>query len=212
MKSVIWILLICICIIAINYKHEEIIGFLSRNGKNLHNEYLKLKTDSVAHKAALIQQDEENTSYVYPLAKGSYRISSNYGNRIHPIRKIRDFHKGVDLAAPARTAIHCPCEAKVKGIFYNNGYGHFVDIECIGTNIVFRFAHLMQRPGHIKKGGIIKKSSVIGFVGNTGISTGPHLHLEVFLDYPEKIRTCPIYFLEINKAKHIKNESFAFID
>lgn len=107
----------------------------------------------------------------YPVAG---RITSKFGNRIHPITGATSFHNGIDIAAPIGTPVHSPYSGVVKSVYSNNtgGIQMIVDHD---NGFRTGYAHLSEtiaRPGQrVKQGEIIAKT------GNTGASTGPHLHL-----------------------------------
>ncbi|WP_121514938.1 MULTISPECIES: M23 family metallopeptidase [unclassified Petrotoga] len=102
-------------------------------------------------------------------------ISSLYGYRIHPITKEYSFHKGIDLAAPIGTPVFCVEAGKVKFVGENGGYGLMVEIES--SNGSYVYGHLSQI--NVYEGQYVEKGEMIARVGNTGLSTGPHLHFEV---------------------------------
>lgn len=113
------------------------------------------------------------------------RTSARFGWRNHPILKRKEFHPGIDLAADIGTPIYAPADGVVELAEYNanNGFGYLV---VIVHNYGFktRYAH-MSRKDVVKQGQFIKKGDLIGYSGNTGLSTGPHLHYEVrFIQKP----------------------------
>lgn len=106
------------------------------------------------------------------------RISSSYGYRIHPITKKWSFHSGIDIAAPIKTPIHSIANGKVVFVKASNGTaGNEVRINH-GNGIVSRYIHMHQRA--VKVGDIVRVGQIIGNVGSTGRSTGPHLHFEIY--------------------------------
>ena len=102
-------------------------------------------------------------------------ITSLYGWRIHPIKKVRSFHTGVDIAAPMGSPVFAARDGIVKFAGRNGGYGLFILIDH-GTYST-AYAHLSKIDVYV--GQKVKKGQLIGRVGSTGISTGPHLHFEV---------------------------------
>lgn len=111
--------------------------------------------------------------------KDNYRISSNFGNRYHPIDKKNKFHSGVDLATDYATKIIATGEGTVVFAGYRGGYGKCVIIDHL-YNYQTIYAHMTLY--YTKKNKKIKKGQVIGFVGSTGKSTGNHLHYEIKKD------------------------------
>lgn len=102
-------------------------------------------------------------------------ISSLYGYRVHPITKEYSFHKGIDLAAPMGTPVFCVETGKVKFVGENGGYGLMVEIES--SNGSYVYGHLSKI--NVYEGQYVEKGEMIARVGNSGLSTGPHLHFEV---------------------------------
>ncbi len=103
-------------------------------------------------------------------------ITDGYGYRIDPFTGKRAFHQGIDISARRGTPIIAPADGIVTMAGKTKGYGNFVVINH-QNNIVTRYGHL--RDIFVKKGQIVKRGDVIGTVGNTGRSTGPHLHFEI---------------------------------
>ncbi|MCA0910020.1 M23 family metallopeptidase [Qipengyuania gaetbuli] len=107
------------------------------------------------------------------------RLTSDYGMRTHPVLGRRMGHKGVDLAAPTGTPIYATADGVVSKAEKFSSYGNFVSIEH-GARIQTRYAHMSRIA--VADGARVKKGDIIGYVGSTGRSTGPHLHYEVRID------------------------------
>ncbi|EAK3776617.1 M23 family metallopeptidase [Campylobacter upsaliensis] len=129
-------------------------------------------------------------------------VTGKFGWREHPILKRKEFHPGIDLAASIGTPIYAPASGVVEFSGYsNNGYGYNV---ILLHNFGFKsvFAH-MTRKDVVKAGDFVNKGDLIGYTGNTGLSTDPHLHYEVrFINKTLE----PLYFLNL-KRKNM-NEFF----
>lgn len=104
------------------------------------------------------------------------RITSPYGYRTHPILKTRRLHTGVDIGAPSGTPIHAAGGGEVIWASWRGGYGNTVIIDHGGGKATL-YAHMSRYNTSV--GGTVAKGQVIGYVGSTGLSTGPHLHYEV---------------------------------
>ena len=104
------------------------------------------------------------------------RLTSGFGERFHPILGYARFHKGADLAAPAGTPIVAAADGKVVGAGWRGGYGQLVQIAHAG-GLVTNYGHMSRIAAHV--GELVRKGQVIGYVGSTGLSTGPHVHFEV---------------------------------
>ncbi|MBW6515815.1 MAG: M23 family metallopeptidase [Candidatus Cloacimonetes bacterium] len=104
------------------------------------------------------------------------RITTPYGWRTHPITRQRDFHSGIDLANRPNSPIYTTADGVIKEISSNRYYGRFIVItHKFGYETMY--AHLEK--SLVKKGDIVQKGEIIALMGNTGRSTGTHLHYEV---------------------------------
>ncbi|ABD27592.1 peptidase M23B [Novosphingobium aromaticivorans DSM 12444] len=104
------------------------------------------------------------------------RLSSSYGMREHPVLGGRRAHKGIDLAAPTGTPIRASADGIVEKAEWFGGYGLFVQLDHGGA-METRYGHMSRVA--VAEGQQVRKGDVIGYVGSTGRSTGPHLHYEV---------------------------------
>ncbi len=106
------------------------------------------------------------------------KISSNFDlHRLHPILNTIRAHKGVDYSAPIGTPVKTTGDGKIVFRGERNGYGNVVEVEH-GQNYSTLYAHLSGFKSGQKLGSLIKQSDVVGYVGQTGLATGPHLHYE----------------------------------
>ncbi|HVO93616.1 MAG TPA: peptidoglycan DD-metalloendopeptidase family protein [Terriglobales bacterium] len=123
------------------------------------------------------------------------RISSPFNpNRLHPIFRTVRPHLAIDYAAPAGTPVVAIGRGRVEFVGWRNGYGNVVDIRHSG-NYMSRYAHFSRFAPNLRAGQSVDPGDVIGFVGQTGHATGPHLHFE-FLRGGTKIN-----FLSLRIAK-----------
>ncbi len=106
------------------------------------------------------------------------RLSSSYGKRKHPILGYTKMHTGTDFAAPKGTPIMASGDGKVTKAGWCGGGGNCVKIKHNSTYQTV-YAHMSKFGRGIKKGARVKQGQIIGYVGSTGLSTGPHLHYEV---------------------------------
>ncbi|MCY7367902.1 MAG: M23 family metallopeptidase [Chamaesiphon sp.] len=120
---------------------------------------------------------EENQSplpFIYPLTNPA-SISSRFGWRTHPLSGTRRFHSGLDLAAPSGSPVVATGSGTVISAGWNGGYGNAVIIQHSDTQQTL-YGHLSKIS--VQAGQTIAQGNVIGLVGSTGNSTGPHLHFE----------------------------------
>lgn len=106
-------------------------------------------------------------------------VTSGYGMRDHPVLRKRANHKGIDLAAPSGTPIYATADGTIERANWFSSYGNYIQIGH-GNAIETRFAHLSRIV--VSDGQKVRKGDLIGYVGSTGRSTGPHLHYEVRID------------------------------
>jgi murein DD-endopeptidase MepM/ murein hydrolase activator NlpD len=104
------------------------------------------------------------------------RITSLFGSRAHPIIRLFRFHKGIDIAAPKGTPIRAAADGRVIANGWNGGYGQQVRIDHAG-GLETSYSHMSAIAA--AAGSFVRRGEVIGYVGSTGLSTGPHLHYEV---------------------------------
>jgi len=109
-----------------------------------------------------------------PLA--STQLTSGFGMRRHPILGGMRAHAGLDLAAPMGTPVRATSSGVVRNAGWNGGYGLFIALDN-GKGVQTRYGHMSRL--NVYSGQRVKKGDVIGYVGSTGRSTGPHLHYEV---------------------------------
>ncbi len=109
---------------------------------------------------------------------GLKRISSYFGYRKHPILKYRIFHKGIDYPAPKDTPIPAGADGIIVKMGRNGAYGKYIKIRH-NDQYSTAYAHLNDYNSRLRVGSPVKKGQIIGYVGSTGRSTGPHLHYEV---------------------------------
>ena len=109
------------------------------------------------------------------------RLSSGFGMRKHPILGYNKMHRGTDFAAPRGTPIYAAGDGVVEMAKWNGGYGKYVRIRH-NSSYKTAYAHMKRFARGVTKGSRVEQGQVIGYVGTTGRSTGPHLHYEVLLN------------------------------
>ncbi|OPY60313.1 MAG: Murein DD-endopeptidase MepM [Pelotomaculum sp. PtaU1.Bin065] len=117
--------------------------------------------------------------YIWPSAASEY-VTSFFGTRLHPILGVYKTHSGIDIGAGYGTAILAVADGVVTTAAYDaGGYGNYLIIDHGNGNKTL-YAHMSQMS--VGVGQTVKQGQTIGFVGSTGMSTGPHLHFEVYVD------------------------------
>lgn len=110
--------------------------------------------------------------------QGGGRLASRFGNRVHPIFKSRRMHTGVDLASKTGTPIYASGDGVVEKAQWVSGYGKYVEIKHV-NGFETGYGHQSRIADGIKPGVRVRQGQIIGYVGSTGNSTGPHLHFEI---------------------------------
>ncbi len=123
------------------------------------------------------------------------RITSRFtNNRFHPILKLYRPHHGIDYAAPTGTPVEASGSGRVIFAGWKNGYGNFIALKH-PNGYVTGYGHLSRIKKGVSPGRAVEQAEVIGYVGSTGISTGPHLHYEIKLNNtlinPQRIKAQP---------------------
>lgn len=110
--------------------------------------------------------------------KGGGNLRSRFGMRVHPIFKSRRMHSGIDLAAPTGTPIYASGDGIVERAQWVSGYGRYVGLKHV-NGFETAYGHMNKIADGIKPGTRVRQGQIIGYVGSTGNSTGPHLHFEI---------------------------------
>ena len=150
---------------------EELIGLKEVNTSNFDERLDILKLSS--------KQQQRMFKHIpngYPVKyKG---ISGKFGWRIHPILKKKEFHRGLDLRASMGTELVAPADGIVEFAGYHKSSG-FGNLLIIDHNYGFRTSYGHCQKFTVKPGDFVKKGQIVGYTGNSGLSTGPHLHYEI---------------------------------
>ena len=117
---------------------------------------------------------ERKGTMMWPVAA---RISSNFGWRVHPVLGFRRLHKGMDFAAAYGSPIRATTDGRVASAGWHGGYGNFVKLDH-GSGLATGYGHMSRIV--VRAGSRVSQGQVIGYVGSTGLSTGPHLHYELW--------------------------------
>lgn len=143
----------------------------------------------------------ENIPAIQPvLNKDLTRVASGYGWRVHPIYHTRKFHQGMDFTAPIGTDVFATGNARVSFVGWKQGYGNTVMLDH-GFGYVTLYAHLYKQL--VVVGQRVKRGDVIALVGNTGMSTGPHLHYEVRFK-GSRVDPRNFYFIDLSPEDYDK--------
>ena len=144
--------------------------------------------DQIEHYNILLETKGGRQYAASPIANTAWYVSSVFGWRIHPINGDKQFHTGVDIAVPEGTPVLAGHDGVVTTAAYDSGYGYYIIITD-DNGLATLYAHCSSF--NVIPGQEVKRGDVIALSGNSGSSTGPHLHYEVVKD---GIRLNPLYF------------------
>jgi murein DD-endopeptidase MepM/ murein hydrolase activator NlpD len=136
-------------------------------------------------------------------------LASGFGWRIHPIYKVKKMHAGIDFAAPIGTPIYATADGVIDEVSIRfSGYGKMLVIDH-GFGYRTRYAHMHDFA--VQKGQHVKRGELIGYVGDTGLSTAPHLHYEVMMN-GSQINPVHYFFNDLTASEYEKVVELASIE
>jgi murein DD-endopeptidase MepM/ murein hydrolase activator NlpD len=192
--------------------HEEFILKLHENVDKLRRKvYIESKSqDDVVQLAEKKEKLFAAIPAIQPVSnKELIALASGFGLRIHPVYKVKKMHTGIDFAASIGTPIYATADGLVDKVEVSfSGYGKMVEIDH-GFGYRTRYAHMHGFT--VRNGQRIKRGELIGYVGNTGLSTAPHLHYEVFINGAQ-VNPVYYFFSDLNAADYEKVIELASIE
>jgi murein DD-endopeptidase MepM/ murein hydrolase activator NlpD len=195
-----------------NILHEDIIVNLTESVDRLKRKmYIETKSqDEVVEMAAKKEMLLAAIPAIQPVSnKELIRLASGFGVRIHPIYRVRKMHTGIDFSANIGTPIYATADGVVEEVQVNfSGYGKMVEIDH-GFGYRTRYAHM--HGFSVRKGQPVRRGDLIGYVGNTGLSTAPHLHYEVLIN-GKQVDPIHYFFNDLSPTEYEKIIELASID
>jgi murein DD-endopeptidase MepM/ murein hydrolase activator NlpD len=195
-----------------NIIHEDIIVKLSGTIDQLKRKiYIESKSqDEVVQLAEKKEKLFAAIPAIQPVAnKQLIALASGFGMRIHPVYKVKKMHTGIDFAASIGTPIYATADGTIDEVQVSfSGYGKMVEIDH-GFGYRTRYAHMHGFT--VRKGQKIKRGELIGYVGDTGLSTAPHLHYEVFIN-GEHVNPVHYFFNDLDATEYEKIIELASIE
>lgn len=190
---------------------DMIIGLSEKVDKLKRKVYIELKSQDELKN--LVEKKEKLFAAIpaiQPISnKQLVAIASGFGFRIHPIYKVKKLHTGIDFAAPIGTPIYATADGKIEEVSVKfSGYGKMIVIDH-GFGYKTRYAHMHDFA--VRSGQNIKRGELIGYVGDTGISTAPHLHYEVMMN-GVLINPVHYFFNDLTPAEYEKVVELASIE
>ncbi|MEM7460789.1 MAG: M23 family metallopeptidase, partial [Pseudomonadota bacterium] len=153
--------------------------YAALNGKAVNKAFYRYTTPDEDVTDYFQANGESSTKFLMKTPINGARLSSRFGKRRHPISGYTRLHKGTDFAAPTGTPIYAAGNGVVERASRYGGYGHYIRIRHT-QGYKTAYAHLSRYARGVKSGRRVKQGQIIGYVGSTGASTGPHLHYEVY--------------------------------
>jgi murein DD-endopeptidase MepM/ murein hydrolase activator NlpD len=159
--------------------YNEVVAEEERVQRDINARVEELRRQEEARRRAEADRVRGTGQFRWPVP-GHGDVSSGFGNRFHPVFRVYRQHMGIDIAAPHGANVIASDDGRVIISAYNSSYGNYIVIShgnINGENLTTLYAHLSTR--RVSEGDIVSKGQVIGRIGSTGISTGPHLHFEI---------------------------------
>ncbi len=162
-------------------KQMDSIQLAQKNVKDAYAAMIETEDELMAqYKKAAAEYAAQSTyvggTFMWPLPAGNNVVTCKYGMRTHPITGKRKLHTGVDLRAATGTKVYAANKGTVTTSGYSSAWGNYIIISH-GGGITTLYAHMSKRS--VSKDDKVKQGDIIGYSGNTGYSTAPHLHFEI---------------------------------
>jgi murein DD-endopeptidase MepM/ murein hydrolase activator NlpD len=182
--------------------HEEFKRFDGKTGRLMRKteqsldrleRQMRLQKSSYARLTAMAERRRTKLAHLPAMLPANGPIVSGFGRRDHPILKGKKMHPGIDILLDEGAPITAPGKGVISRVDFSASYGKVVEIKHEKTGYTTRYAHLSRIPDRIEKGYEVERGETFAYSGNTGRSTGPHLHYEV-RNTEEDRAINPVYF------------------
>jgi murein DD-endopeptidase MepM/ murein hydrolase activator NlpD len=187
-----------------NISHSELVIALHEKVDRVRRKlYIESKSqDEVVQLAEKKEKLYASIPAIQPVSnKNLIALASGFGLRIHPVYKVKKMHNGIDFAASIGTPVYATADGTVSNVSVRfSGYGKMVEIDH-GFGYRSRYAHMHDFT--VRKGQQVKRGDLIGYVGNTGLSTAPHLHYEVLIN-DQRVDPVHYFFNDLTAAEYEK--------
>jgi len=195
-----------------NIAHEDLIVDINEKIDKLRRQvYIESKSqDEVIQLAEKKEKLFAAIPAIQPVSnKELIALASGFGMRTHPVYKVRKMHTGIDFAATIGTPIYATADGRIENVEVKfSGYGKMVEIDH-GFGYKTRYAHMHEFA--VRQGQSVKRGDLIGYVGNTGLSTAPHLHYEVFIN-GQQVDPVHYFFNDLTAEEYEKILELASIE
>ena len=167
-----------------NKTGKKVITYVIYSGALVTNQWID-DNHYVGEDGSLIPDYQNGVSFRWPLSSGYSYISSYFGNRESPGGVGSTNHKGIDIPAPTGTPIYAAASGTIVAMLSpasSGGAGYYTKINHDGKGLITEYMHQSKFNPNLSVGDKVKKGDIIGYVGSTGNSTGPHLHFGVMVN------------------------------
>ncbi len=158
--------------------HQKLVRLMHQSLDNLDTE-ISVQTQEKSDLYDFLENQKSMFACTPSIWAANGWVSSNFGYRTSPFTGVKEFHNGIDIAAKTGTPIIAPADGVVSSAGKTHGFGNLLTVNH-GYGMKTIYAHLSEIIA--KKGQAIKRGEIIGLIGNTGRSTGPHLHYEIHVE------------------------------
>jgi murein DD-endopeptidase MepM/ murein hydrolase activator NlpD len=190
---------------------ELVIGLHERVDRTRRKLYIESKSqDELVELAEMKAKLYAAIPAIQPVANKQLKsLSSGFGMRIHPVHKTKKMHPGIDFSASIGTPVYATADGRVTKVeVKSTGYGKSLEIDhAFGYRT--KYAHMHDFA--VKRGQTVKRGDLIGYVGSTGLSTGAHLHYEVFINN-RRVDPVHYFFNDLTAAEYEKILELASIE
>jgi murein DD-endopeptidase MepM/ murein hydrolase activator NlpD len=190
---------------------DKVVDLFSQVDKLKRKVYIEMKSmDEIEQLAANKEKLYAAIPAIQPVSNEQLlALASGFGMRIHPVYKVKKMHTGIDFAAPIGTPIYATADGTIAEVSVRfSGYGKMVEIDH-GFGYRTRYAHMHDFV--VRQGQRVKRGELIGYVGDTGLSTAPHLHYEVLMNGTQ-INPVHYFFNDLTPAEYEKIIELASVE
>lgn len=190
---------------------DKVVDLFSQVDKLKRKVYIEMKSmDEIEQLAANKEKLYAAIPAIQPVSNEQLlALASGFGMRIHPVYKVKKMHTGIDFAAPIGTPIYATADGTIAEVSVRfSGYGKMVEIDH-GFGYRTRYAHMHDFV--VRQGQRVKRGELIGYVGDTGLSTAPHLHYEVLMNGTQ-INPVHYFFNDLTPGEYEKIIELASVE
>lgn len=168
---------------------------------------INLQNASYRELTHLAEERSERLAQMPALLPADGPVVSGYGMRSHPILRVRKMHHGIDVVVPVGSPVVSAADGVIRTAEFSPTYGHYIEVEHPASGYTTLYAHLSKIHSHVRPGRSVQRGEEIALSGNSGRSTGPHVHYEVRDAADRTIN--PVLFFAPNMTPHAYKQLLA---